>query len=129
MLDLCTALFLGTAHHSFLQSFRSHRAHGLKSFSGGGLHNRIRNVPHSLGHLNIWFPVGGPIWISLGGVALLKEVYHWGWAVSSQPPTIPCILCSTLTVKDVSSCFLLQLPCFLPLCCRDLLVHWNHQLS
>lgn len=29
-------------------------------------------------YLNAWFLVGGTVWEVLGGVALLKEVCHWG---------------------------------------------------
>lgn len=37
------------------------------------------DVSHSLGHMNIWLPVGHTVWGGLGGVAFLGEVCHWGW--------------------------------------------------
>lgn len=33
----------------------------------------LRNVPHNLGHLNTWFPVGAVVWGGLGGMAVLKK--------------------------------------------------------
>lgn len=38
----------------------------------------IENAPHRRWHLNTWTPVG--VWGlgNLGGVAILKEVCHWG---------------------------------------------------
>ena len=32
------------------------------------------NGPHKLIYMNAWSPVGGTIWVGLGGVALLEEV-------------------------------------------------------
>lgn len=32
------------------------------------------NAPHRLRCLNAWSPVGGTVWVSLGGVASLEEV-------------------------------------------------------
>ena len=40
------------------------------------------NGSHRLIYLNVWSPVGGPVWEGLGGVALLKEVCHWGQTLS-----------------------------------------------
>ena len=36
------------------------------------------NGPHKFLFVNAWSPVGGTVWEGLGGVALLKEVCHWG---------------------------------------------------
>lgn len=44
---------------------------------GGGLN---ANGPYMLKYLNAWFPV----WEKVGGVALLKEVYHWGQGKASR---------------------------------------------
>lgn len=40
--------------------------------------------PHILKHLNTWSPVGGAVWLSLGGVALPEEVCHWGLMMRFQ---------------------------------------------
>jgi hypothetical protein len=41
---------------------------------------------HSLGHLNTCSPVGGTIFISVGGADLLVEVLHWGKGFGSKYP-------------------------------------------
>ena len=46
------------------------------------------NDPCSLIYLNAWLPVGRTIWEGLGGVALLEEVCHWGWALRFHKPTL-----------------------------------------
>lgn len=35
-------------------------------------------------YLNAWSPVGGPVWVGLGSVALLEEVCQWGWVFKSS---------------------------------------------
>ena len=47
-------------------------------FLFGGLND---NGPYRLICLNAWFPVGGTILEGLGGVVLLEEVCHRGWAL------------------------------------------------
>jgi hypothetical protein len=42
------------------------------------------NGSHRLIYLNTCPPVGGTVWEGLGGVALLEEVCHWGWALMFQ---------------------------------------------
>lgn len=40
--------------------------------------------PLCLRHLNVSFPVLGSAWVWLGGVTLLEELSHWGWALRRQ---------------------------------------------
>lgn len=62
--------------------------------------------PHCPGHLNIWFPVSGPVWVGLGGAALLEKVCDWGWSVGLQSLVPFLVLKLMLVIEDVSS----QLP-------------------
>lgn len=76
---------------------------------------------HRLRYLNMWCLVGGTDWKGLEGVALLKEVCHWGvgsWFWGFKSPcysqSLSPLLSSPITDKDVSSQLLLQYHAFLP---------------
>lgn len=43
-----------------------------------------------------WFPVGGAVWGSLLGKALLEEMCHWGWALCSTSSSSFPVLCLRL---------------------------------
>lgn len=45
------------------------------------------NAPHRLMCLNTWYPVSRTVWEGLGGVALLKEMCHWGKLWGQNRPT------------------------------------------
>lgn len=49
---------------------------------------RVRNVSHSLVHLNTWSQVDGMIWGCIEGMALLEEVCHCGLALRSHGLTV-----------------------------------------
>lgn len=60
--------------------------------------------PHCLRYLNTWSSFGGTVSGGLGGAAILKEVYHWGWALWWK--ALSCLqgaFCFMLVVQDVSS--------------------------
>ena len=61
----------------------------------GGLNE---NVPHSLGCLDTWCPVGGAVWEGLGGAALQEEVCHWGAGFENSKPPSMCSSHSLLGV-------------------------------
>ena len=65
-----------------------------------------------LGHLNIWPPANGFIWVDLGGVALLEEVYNWGsgFEVSKATPIPTLLSASWLWLKVGVLSLLLQSP-------------------
>lgn len=71
-----------------------------------------QNVSHGLIYLKAWSPFGGTVGGGLGGVALLEEKQHYGWALKFQnlvPFPVPSCpspsfsLCFVLKVKDVHS--------------------------
>jgi hypothetical protein len=51
--------------------------------------------------------VSGTAWEVLGGVVLLKKVYHWAWAFKASHPW--CALCLLFTDPDVRSQLFLSL--------------------
>jgi hypothetical protein len=52
------------------------------------------NIPHRLLYLNA---IDGTVWEGLGGIALLEEVFHWGWALRFQKTTpLPSLINSFL---------------------------------
>jgi hypothetical protein len=70
----------------------------------------IRMAPIDI-YLNIWFSVGGTIWEGLGGVVLLVEVCHCGWALEFQRPMlfpVPTPPCLTPVDQDMNSQLLLR---------------------
>jgi hypothetical protein len=62
-------------------------------------------TPHRLICLNTWSSIGGIVWEGLGGVDLLEEVCHWGWALrfNRVAPLLVCSLCLMLAERDVST--------------------------
>lgn len=64
----------------------------------------VRNVPHSIGDVNIWSLVCGTVREGFRGAALLEEACYWGglgeWKSSHH---FQFSLCFTLTIEDVSS--------------------------
>lgn len=70
----------------------------------------MRNVPHNLGCLNTWGPVGGVVRGYLEGAVLLKE----GFEIKTQKPFQVSSLCFALVFQDVSA----QFPA--PAACRQL---------
>ena len=73
--------FFSSGHISIFNIFFVLNSGGLNEKS---THTHTPHTPHSLRHLSSWFPVCGTVWIGLGGVALLKKVCHWGWALRFQ---------------------------------------------
>jgi hypothetical protein len=63
-------------------------------------------TPHILGYLYTWFPAGKAIYGSIGGVALLKKMYFWGWGLRfknllSGPFALSvCLKCELSAVPD-----------------------------
>lgn len=62
-------------------------------------------MPHSLGTLNTWCPVGDAVSGGLRTTALLEEVYQlvWGLGRRSFAPLSAGSLCFVLTFEDSSS--------------------------
>ena len=61
---------------------------------------------HRLIGLNTWSLVSRTVWEELGGVVLLEELRHWGWALRVQKtPAISSVLLLwfLLADQDVSS--------------------------
>lgn len=92
LMGLLTALWLG----GYLQEC-------------GGLNAKD---PHRLIFLNIWSPTGGPIWEGLGGMALSKEVWHWGRGSAHT-------ICGVLSLPPACRlrCELSAIPATRPLLC------------
>lgn len=58
------------------------------------------NINHRLRYVSAWLPVGGAIWVGLGDVDLMEELYHWGkyFRFQSSTPFLLCSLDSLLVV-------------------------------
>lgn len=63
------------------------------------------NVPYMVMSLNIWSPVGRPVWKGFGSVASLKEVPRVEVTLRFQrfaSPSAPCLSVFCLWFEDVS---------------------------
>jgi hypothetical protein len=72
----------------------------------------MRTTPSQAHRLECLVPVGRTVWEGLGGVALLKQVYHWEGLEVSKAYTIPSYsphhLCLKIVVQGVNFHLLLQ---------------------
>lgn len=90
----------------------------------------LNKILHILRHFNNWSPVVDTVWRSLGGVAMLYEMCHWGAIFEGpKPPITPSspFLCLLLVVLDVISQLFLPAPLVLLLPCFTmtlLVVNW-----
>lgn len=57
--------------------------------------------------LEYWMPIDGAVWEGLGGVVLLEEVCHWGWALMLKLTRFLVIALCLVLVSDLNSQLLL----------------------
>lgn len=66
------------------------------------------NVPHTLGHLDAWFPVGATVWRDLGGMVLLEK---------KMLPVVGFETKSLMKLQILSLSFQLPVPASVPVVC------------